>query len=193
MYSGQSGFTFFSSISLYTACTALPRSGDLPLAFLLTFCRSLGFYSASRWCGPPRLSSSQLLPVWIGSKVSKAWSSSSAGLSRKCQCIGLFPLSLSVSRCSSHTHTEKFLRASTIPFSFYLECAPSTSRRAEHVAFLPHALDAPYVVGDQGQIGRSGARGSRLLVLSLLRQSGGFKLVNGRDGCSHQSSDTSLD
>lgn len=36
----------------------------LPLAFLLTLCRSPGFCSATRWCGLPRLSSSQLLPVW---------------------------------------------------------------------------------------------------------------------------------
>lgn len=36
---------------------------DLPLAFLQMFCCSLGFYSASRWCGQPRPSSSQLLPV----------------------------------------------------------------------------------------------------------------------------------
>lgn len=57
---------------LYSTCTVLAATGvattmtynDLPLAFLLTFCRSPGFYSASRWCGLPRPSSSQLLPVW---------------------------------------------------------------------------------------------------------------------------------
>lgn len=59
-------------------------------------------------------------------------------------------------------------------FFFYLECAPAASRRAEHVAFLPHALDVSYAVGDHGQIHGSGARGSRLLVLSLRRQKSGF-------------------
>lgn len=59
-------------------------------------------------------------------------------------------------------------------FFFYLECAPAASRRAEHVAFLPHALDVSYAVSDHGQIHSSGARGSRLLVLSLRRQKSGF-------------------
>lgn len=59
-------------------------------------------------------------------------------------------------------------------FFFYLECAPAASRRAEHVAFLPHALDVSYAVGDHGQIHGSGARGSRLLVLSLRRPKSGF-------------------
>lgn len=78
-------------------------------------------------------------------------------------------------------HTESFnnflTSCTTFTFFFlffYLECAPAASRRAEHVAFLPHALDVSYAVGDHGQIHGSGARGSRLLVLSLRRQKSGF-------------------
>lgn len=78
-------------------------------------------------------------------------------------------------------HTESFKHFLTscttftfFFFSFYLECAPAASRRAEHVAFLPHALDVSYAVGDHGQINGSGARGSWLLVLSLRRQKSGF-------------------
>lgn len=75
-------------------------------------------------------------------------------------------------------HTESFnnflTSCTTFTFFFYLECAPAASRRAEHVAFLPHALNVSYAVGDHGQIHGSGARGSRLLVLSLRRQKSGF-------------------
>lgn len=128
------------------------RSGrdgnNLPLAFLLTFSRSLGFCSATHWCGRPRPSSSQLLPVWTGVK-------------------GQLKLVLTSRKCSPLQPQETFF--------FNLECVSSTSRRAEHVAFLPHALDVSYAVGNHGQIHRPGARGSRLPVLPLHRQSGGFK------------------
>lgn len=92
----------------------------------------------------------------------------------------------SLSLLQSYTHTQcfiNFLISSTI-LAFYLERVAATSRRGEHVALLPHALDVSYAVGDHGQIHRSRARGSRLLVLSLRRQSGGFKPVKGRDGSS---------
>lgn len=90
-----------------------------------------------------------------------------------------------LSVCPSLVHTHrKFQQLSNILHHlyfflflfFYLECAPAASRRAEHVAFLPHALDVSYAVGDHGQIHGSGARGSRLLVLSLRRQKSGFIL-----------------
>lgn len=64
---------------LYTRSTFPANSnkrchdGDLPLAFLLTSCHSRGFCSASRWCGRPRPSLSQLLPVWTKSKVTPFW------------------------------------------------------------------------------------------------------------------------
>lgn len=80
-----------------------------------------------------------------------------------------------------------FLSFFNVFFLIYLERAPSAAGRAEHVAFLPHALDASYAVGDHGQVHGSGARGSGLLVLSLPRQSGGFTLANSRDGSSGQS------
>lgn len=94
----------------------------------------------------------------------------------------LSSLSLPPSLLQSHGRTQSAPSHPPSPRFFYLECAPATSRGAEHVAFLPHALDVSYAVGDHGQIHSSGARGSRLLVLSLLRQSGGFKLENSR-GC----------
>lgn len=89
-------------------------SVDLPLAFLLVSCCSLGFYSASRWCGPLRLSLSQLLPVWTMSKVSQAWSSLAAGQSRKDQWTGLFPVCPSL----AHTH-RKFQQLSNILHHLY--------------------------------------------------------------------------
>lgn len=81
--------------------------------------------------------------------------------------------SLSLLFSLSLTHT-KFHEASHIlhRLVFYLERAAAASGRGEHIAFLPHALDASYAVGDHGQIHRPRARGSGLLVLSLLRQSG---------------------
>lgn len=101
-------------------------------------------------------------------------------------------LSLFLSLRSNHTHARthecthmrtqcfiNFLTSSTL--IFYLECAPAASRWGEHVAFLPHALDVSYAVGDHRQIHRSRARGARLLVLSLRRQSGGFKPVKSID------------
>lgn len=87
--------------------------------------------------------------------------------------------SLSLSLCSNHTHPHththipcfiNFIISFTIS-PVYLECAAATSRWGEHIALLPHALDVPYAVGDHGQVHRSRARGSGLLVLSLLRQS----------------------
>ena len=176
MYSGQSDFKFHKYFSVHCMyCTSLQRRPTaglppdvLPLSGVL-FSQSLMrpatpvFITAASCLD--RVKGQQSLVVIVSGaeqEVPVYWALSS--------------LSLSLSAPVRHTQSfMNFLRASTTPFSFYLECASSTSRRAEHVAFLPHALDASYVVGDQGQIGRSGARGSRLLVLSLLRQSGGFK------------------
>lgn len=61
--------------------------------------------------------------------------------------------------------------------AFYLELSAAAPGRGEHAAFLPHALDVSYAVGDYGQIHGSGARGSGLLVLPLQRQSGRFELA----------------
>lgn len=49
----------------------------------------------------------------------------------------------------------------------YLKGAAAASWRAEHVAFLPHALDVAYAVRHRREIHGARARGSRLLVLSL--------------------------
>lgn len=56
-----------------------------------------------------------------------------------------------------------------VGFLFYLKHAPTAPRWAEHVAFLPHALDVPHV-GDQREVWDRGARSPRLLVFSLRRR-----------------------
>lgn len=61
--------------------------------------------------------------------------------------------------------------------AFYLELSAAAPGRGEHAAFLPHALDVSYAVGDYGQIRCSGARGSGLLVLPLQRHSGRSELA----------------
>ena len=99
------------------------------------------------------------------------------GLCRKCWWIGLFPLFFSLSLLQPHRHTLSFTNflSSSSAWVFYLEGAPAAAMWAERIAFLPHALDVTYAVGDHGQIHRSGAR---LLVLPLLTQSRGFKSVD---------------
>lgn len=139
--------------------------GGLPLAFLLALCHSPEFYSASRWCGPPHLSSSQLLPVWAEVKGQLSYALATRP-SRTCRWNGLFPLS--IRHCSNQKWRMQLFILCHL--AFYLECASATSRGAEHVAFLPHALDVSYAIGDHGQIHSSWARWSGLLVLSLCRQ-----------------------
>ena len=87
---------------------------------------------------------------------------------------------LSLSLFAPVTHT-KFHQLSSTHTDCYLERVPAAPGWAEHAASLPHALDVSYAVSDHGQIHRSGARGSRLLVLSLQRQGGGLELGNSRE------------
>lgn len=94
-----------------------------------------------------------------GPKVSSAWTSSAAGATQE---VPASPASSFLSFPTVALHNALVHRHVS-----YLEGAPATSRWVEHVALLPHALDVPYAVGDHGQVHRSGARGSRLLVLSL--------------------------
>lgn len=112
MYKSSVVLTWTVSAAFLSRRDRVCFGGDLPLAFLLTFCCSPGFYSASRWYGLPRLSSSQLLPVWTGAKVSQDRSSFANRAKQevpvKWALSSLSPLSFSNKQKKSTTHTDDF-------------------------------------------------------------------------------------
>lgn len=86
-------------------------------------------------------------------------------------CLNIGPKSQRIARCcGAPPHPTPTLAC-------YLELSAAAAGRGEHAAFLPHALDVAYAVGDDGQVHRSGAGGSGLLVLPLQGQSGRSELA----------------